>query len=99
MALTDTAIRLAKSGDTVRAREVTLVAAVGGQLKGRPLTRRGARAGMRVCLGGNVGDASAGELMDAAAFAFSKWEDRPAQRPAGAVAAPGVTRHSLGVGG
>jgi len=50
-------------GDTVRARDVSLVAAVGGSLSGRPLTRRGARAGMKWCLGGNVGDAAAGLLM------------------------------------
>ena len=47
-------------GDTVRAKDVSIVAAVGASLKGRPLTRRGARAGMKWCLGGNVGDAAAG---------------------------------------
>lgn len=47
-------------GDTVRARDLTLVAAVGGSLRGRPLLRTGARAGLKLCVSGTIGDAAAG---------------------------------------
>lgn len=47
-------------GDTVRATNITMVAAVGGSLRGRALTRAGARSGMALCLAGSVGDAAAG---------------------------------------
>jgi thiamine-monophosphate kinase len=47
-------------GDTVRARELTLVSAVGGELKGRALRRSGARPGDALCIAGTVGDAAMG---------------------------------------
>jgi thiamine-monophosphate kinase len=75
-------------GDTVRASRITLVAAVGGGLKGRPLTRRGARPGMDLCVAGFVGDAAAGlrvlqgrkngvEAADARYFARRFFDVRP----------------------
>jgi thiamine-monophosphate kinase len=48
-------------GDTVKAAQLTLVAAAGGVLKGkRPLTRRGARVGDVIGVAGLVGDAAVG---------------------------------------
>lgn len=48
-------------GDTVKARELSIVVAVGGDLVGhRPLTRSGARAGDFLCVAGTVGDAAIG---------------------------------------
>lgn len=47
-------------GDTVRAKDVSLVSAVGGELIGRPLTRAGAHPGDWICVAGTVGDAAIG---------------------------------------
>jgi thiamine-monophosphate kinase len=47
-------------GDTVRAKELTLVVAVGGEQVGRPIVRSGARVGDLICVTRNVGDASLG---------------------------------------
>lgn len=48
-------------GDTVRSRELTMVAAVGGTLKGpRCLARTGAKPGDLLCVTGPVGDAARG---------------------------------------
>ncbi len=48
-------------GDTVRANELSLVAAVGGELVGaRALQRSGARPGELICIAGTVGDAARG---------------------------------------
>ena len=47
-------------GDTVRAKDLSMAAAVGARLSGRPLTRSGASAGDLVCVAGEVGDAAAG---------------------------------------
>ncbi len=48
-------------GDTVKARELTLVAAVGGRLTGsRAVSRSGARPGDLLCVAGAVGDAAVG---------------------------------------
>jgi len=47
-------------GDTVKAKDLTLVAAVGASLTTRPLTRGGARPGDLVCVAGTVGDAAMG---------------------------------------
>lgn len=52
---------LVVGGDTVRAKELTLVAAVGGYLvHKKPLTRQGALVGDFICVAGDVGDASVG---------------------------------------
>lgn len=64
-------------GDTVRAREVTMVAAVGGRLEGRALTRRGARPGMLWGIVGQVGDAAAGlRVLDGKAPGHSRRDAR-----------------------
>ncbi|MCG3205407.1 MAG: Thiamine-monophosphate kinase [Elusimicrobia bacterium] len=48
-------------GDTVRAQQLTLVAAVGGDSQGRRLLKRhGARVGDLICIAGSVGDATVG---------------------------------------
>lgn len=47
-------------GDTVRAKDISLVSAVGGTLRGRALTRSGAKKGDLLCIAGTVGDASIG---------------------------------------
>jgi thiamine-monophosphate kinase len=74
-------------GDTVRAAELTLVAAVGGRLKRRALLRSGGRPGLRLLLAGTVGDAAAGLSIlegrsrvsgaDAAALARAFFDVRP----------------------
>ena len=47
-------------GDTIRSRSFTLVAAVGGRLSGRALTRDAARPGDFIAVAGSIGDAAAG---------------------------------------
>jgi thiamine-monophosphate kinase len=47
-------------GDTVRAKDLSLVAAVGGEMRGRSLVRSGARPNDLLCVAGPVGDASVG---------------------------------------
>lgn len=48
-------------GDTVKAREISMVAAVGAELSGsKAITRSGARPGHLLCVAGSVGDAAAG---------------------------------------
>jgi thiamine-monophosphate kinase len=47
-------------GDTVKARELTLVSAVGGEMASRPITRQGAEVGDALCVAGPVGDADVG---------------------------------------
>lgn len=76
-------------GDTVKAGDISIVAAVGGELQGgRALTRSGARAGDLLCVAGTVGDAFAGLKIlerkarrvakkDAAYFVRRFFEHRP----------------------
>lgn len=76
-------------GDTVRAKDISLVAAVGGELAGkRALKRSGARPGDLLCVAGIVGDASIGLKLldgkisvpsktDAAHFVRSFFDPRP----------------------
>lgn len=47
-------------GDTVRARDLTVAVAVGGRLRGRPLTRSGAKTGDVLAVAGTIGDAALG---------------------------------------
>lgn len=62
--LTETARRYdcaLAGGDTVRAAQLSMVAAVGGELEGKkPVTRTGAKPGDVICVGAHVGDASFG---------------------------------------
>ncbi len=48
-------------GDTVKSKDLSLVCAVGGKLKGaRSIQRKGAKPGDLVCLAGTIGDAALG---------------------------------------
>ncbi|MFN0118294.1 MAG: thiamine-phosphate kinase [Elusimicrobiota bacterium] len=47
-------------GDTVKAKDLSIVVAAGGSLKGRAVTRSKAKVGDLVCVAGSVGDASVG---------------------------------------
>lgn len=90
-------------GDTVRAKELTLVAAVGGRLVSRPLSRFTAQAGDLLCVAGTVGDAAAGldilegkkrlrSLDEERTFVERFFKHRPLFEPAALLSQePGVT--------
>ncbi len=65
-------------GDTVKAKDLSLVAAVGADLVGeRPLTRAGAKPGDLICVAGIVGDARVGlDVLESRANRLSKPQAR-----------------------